>query len=395
MKKILSLKNLVRITAVLLIFALLPSCSETSLRKHDTPPVLNVVFMHVGSRGNDRLLNYPMYADSDIEKLMSIGVNEVCIAYGSDVVSYTPDGASEPVEIVTVDDVYNEITKEVVDGDNESGTKYLMSQTVYSEKLQKTNKDLYMEDQANAGLKLAERLVNANPDIKIWYSFPHIIVQALAGKYLEPWTQYYNYMKNSTPAEVWEKNIVGFYWLPEDVTDVYARFNTENDVDFDNAMVRLMKDCAELVHNDDKLTFWCPYYAPNTSTATTLGYIANRTDIFDYVILQPGHLFVENWKDNIDRTRNCAEQNTVLDMAGNVIGGEKISSTVIGPEIEMEGSLFTGNRSEEMKARYRDYYDAYHNMYGTWSTAFYCGERSSIMTPAVFDYLDEYLNTPA
>lgn len=88
--------------------------------------VLNVVSMHVGHRYNTRAAAHAYYTDNDLKRLMKIGVNEVCISYGSDVTSYT------------------------------------------------------------------------------WYSFPNILIQRLALRYIEPWTQYYNYMKSSTPSEVWE-----------------------------------------------------------------------------------------------------------------------------------------------------------------------------------------------
>lgn len=391
MKKHFSPSRFVRITALLLIIALLPSCGKNSLRKHDEPHTLNVVFMHVGSRYNNRITTYAAYSDDDLRRLAEIGVNEVCISYGSDVMAYTPEGADKPVAIVTTDDVYNGIDDTKIDCSNEL-TRYLLLQSVYAQKLESRNEHLYLEDFAKAALSLAERLVNINPDIKIWYSFPNILVQPLAEKYIEPYTLYYNNMKNSTPAEVWEKNIAGFYWTPEDIDNAMI-LNIKNRVDFDNPVVMAMKACGDLAHNDGKLFFWCPYY-DNAVDTTAIGYVANLTDIFDYVILQPNHLFRENWSFNIDLVKNCAEQNAVLDERGNIIGGKKKSSTIVGPEIEMEGELFDGENGEEMKARYMDYYNAYHSKYGTWSFAFYVGERDSIMSDQVFEYLKEFYANP-
>ena len=91
------------------------------------------------------------------------------------------------------------------------------------------------------------------------------------------------------------------YWVREDVpAKTYDVFNTQNLVDFDNKTVKAMKACTDAVHKDDKLTFWCPYYRPTADIGLPIGFIANQTDIFDYVILQPNHLFEDGLEDNIE-----------------------------------------------------------------------------------------------
>ncbi len=385
------MKITIRLAAVIMsMVLLLTSCGKNSLRPHDPLEPINIVFMHVGWWGSTST-EYSRFTDSDLKKLADIGVDEVCISFGAPIMTYIPQGETEPVEIVSQEDVLS-ITKDLVDTYDELGV--LSLHTAFSEKLKERDQGLVMNQFAEYALELAERLVEVNPDIELWYFFPEVLISTLAEKYIDPLLEYYDIMKNGTAPEVWEKNVQGFYWGTEDIPCApYSKFDTENEVDFNNAMVKAMKACSDKVHDDGKLTFWCPYYRSTSTidTATAIGYVANRTDIFDYVILQPNHLFADNLEYNLDLLRNAALQNAVLDHRGKVVGGEKISSTMIGPEMEMEANLFNGKDGEEMVARYKDYVNAYKDLRGEYSMAYYCGERNSMMSYNVFGFLKEFL----
>ena len=202
----------------------------------------------------------------------------------------------------------------------------------------------------------------------------------------------YPYLKNNTDPQIWENNIKGFYWLKEDVPEtMYNCFDIENLVDFNNAEVRAMKACNDAVHEDGKLTFWCPYYRSTNDTGKHIGFIANQTDIFDYVILQPNHVFTDGLDYNIDLIKEATLQNAVLNKSYVAWGGEKKSSTMVGAEMESQSNLYSGKDREKNLERYQAYVDAYQDFLGKYSIAMYYGERNSVMSETVFNQLKDFL----
>ena len=103
-------------------------------------------------------------------------------------------------------------------------------------------------------------------------------------------------------------------------------------------------------------------------------------------------MFDESLKENIDIIKNATISNAVLDDDGNPYGGEKKSNTMIGPEIEMQAENFNGAGSKAAKERYQAYVDAYKDMLGEYSMAFYCGSRPSQMDDTVIDFLSDFLS---
>lgn len=378
------------LTTAILLLTNLTSCKKNSLRPHDQPPVMKAVFLYVGYRYNATQTKYATYTDEDLQKLNEIGVSEVCINFGTPVAAYTPEGQSEPQLIVTKDDV-NNISPELI-GTDKTESDIAPIKTIYSERVDSLDKGLTLEAYADFALEFADRLLKVNPEIKIWYTFPDIAVPTLSQLYIEPFLQYYETMKKNTDEDVWDNNIQGFYWAREDIATItYDNFDTENLVDFDNEMVKAMKACADAVHDDGKLTFWCPYFRATAATGLPIGYVANQTDIFDYVILQPGYMFEETLESNVGLVKQATQQNAVLNGNGIMYSGEKTSDTVIGPEIEMQAENFNGNDGENAKKRYQAYVDNYKDMFNKYSMAFYCGSRPSQMDDQVIEYLEQFL----
>ncbi|HIZ16639.1 MAG TPA: hypothetical protein H9675_03600, partial [Firmicutes bacterium] len=101
--------------AGVMMVGMLTSCGENSLRPHDALEPIKPLFMHVGYVGSTTA-SYAKYTDSDLQKLTDIGVNEVCIAYGTAPVTYIPEGGTEPELLITKDDI-NAITPDMVGGD--------------------------------------------------------------------------------------------------------------------------------------------------------------------------------------------------------------------------------------------------------------------------------------
>ena len=390
------MKILSRVISLLMSAALLTgvltSCQANSLRPHEALDPIQPLFLHLGWRVNTTV-SYATYTDEDIRQLTDIGVKEVCIAYGTAPVTYIPEGETERQLIITKDDI-NAIPMDMVGATTEAELDSLKTQ--YRQTINSLDEDLLLNDYADMAIEFAERLVAVNPDIEIWYSFPDMYVVTLAELYIDPFLEYYNKLKAETPAEIWENNIKGFYWLKEDVpSTIYCNFNTDNLVDFDNPEVKAMKACNDVVHDDGKLTFWCPYYRSTDQTGQHIGFIANQTDIFDYVILQPNHLFSDGLEYNIDLIKESTLQNALLNKNYVVWGGEKKSSTMIGAEMESQSNMFGGSSGEENLQRYQDYVNAYQELLGEYSLAFYYGERNSVMSDRVFNQLKDFLDGTA
>lgn len=364
-----------------------PSCSHNSGKTEAIKPLL----LYVGYRNNSTASRYAEYTDDDLQKLFDIGVTEVCINFGNAPAAYIPDGETEPKQIVTEDDI-NNITLEMIGSTSSETLKTVKSD--YLKKIKGLDQKLLIEDYADFAIEFAERLVAINPKIEIWYTFPDIFIASLAELYIEPFLHYYDRLKSGTDRKIWKKNIKGMYWAREDVPVVmYDNLNTENLVDFDNATVKAMKACTDAAHEDGKLTFWCPYFRNNDNVARPIGYVANQTNIFDYVILQPGYMFDESLKGNIDIIKNATLKNSVFESDDMPYGGEKKSNTMIGPEIEMQAEDFNGSKGEAAVARYQAYVDNYKDMLGQYSMAFYCGSRPSQMDEKVIEFLSEFLKS--
>ena len=329
-------------TAVIVV-GVLTSCSKNSLRPHDALPAIKPLFMHVGYMNNTTLSKYMEYTDEDLQVLKDIGVTEVCIAFGSYPASYIPEGETEPRPLVTDEDI-DGITAEMVGASSQTDLDSLKA--LYKENLGGLDDGLTLNKYAEFAVELLRRLVAVNPDIEIWYAFPDIRIATLAELYIEPFLQYYEKLKSDTGTEIWEKNVKGMYWIKEGVsTKTYELFNTNNLEDFDNATVKAMKACCDVVHGDGKLTFWCPYYRPTVLNAQSIAY-----------------------------------------------GGEKKSSTMIGPEFEMDSKDFDGSRGAHNIEKYQDYVAAYGDMIGKYPVAIYCGERRSLMDDRSISFLKDLLN---
>ena len=71
-----------------------------------------------------------------------------------------------------------------------------------------------------------------------------------------------------------------------------------------------------------------------------IGYIANKTDIFDAVTIQPKIYFGDNTTDEIGFLKESLDKQAFVDPdTGEILGGTKTSSTNIGIEIELDLSL--------------------------------------------------------
>lgn len=136
--------------------------------------------------------------------------------------------------------------------------------------------------------------------------------------------------------------------------------------------VAMMQTVANYVHHTlKKKMLWIPYYGYGDTyndTINSIGCVANRTDIFDYVLLQPHYYFQES-RDilkNVEAIRESAHIGAVVSRKSDnntfsIIGGGKTSPTKIGVEMEID------KRHEQ--SGYATRYDVYAKCYNNQAVA--------------------------
>ena len=238
----------------------------------------------------------------------------------------------------------------------------------------------HMDDYIADAVSLGNRLVAINPNVKLWYSVPSAEgFHALTHLFVDSWKQAVDDIKAALGDTVWNNNVQGFYYCGEDiVTSGYTKFNVNNVAgDFDNPIVYAMHQVSDKVHAYGKNMLWIPYYHAASTSSTNLGYVANKTNIFDTVIMQPSYYFHEERESGLDIIHDSVAQQAVLNSSGAVIGGTKTSDTEIGFEMEIDERYFTDSAYRE---RYQAYVDSFAEFVGQYPTAYYASSPEVMLT---------------
>ena len=420
--------NFLLIIAILgtLVFVL-PSCGTepadpnesiwipgTSLRDPNTIPerhMPKMLFVHIGHwwHTGER---YPLFTDRDLEQIFEMGINEICISFGADPMSFRPYPEAELQLIISPEDLDEHVlyTNRFIEADNEFDATYIRNvfHNEFTTSVRHRDRRLNLNEMAEQAISFAHRLVDLNPDVKIWIMIPNAAFTPLANMYAEPFiNHFYNPIKEALYGEIWDNNVVGFYFGKEEIPTLYSGFNVENRVDFDNAVVYLMRRMSGQARADGKLFMWAPFtgvdgLAMGTPRAFRMGNVINHTDIFDYAVLQPNTLFYRV-DDNLEMVRRAMLENAFINANGVHMGGEKTSSTYIGVVVEFEGAEFRNGNPRQMhrmtgnESRFRgsQYITYYRDLMWQHPFAFYAGERNSIMMPAVFERLRPFWDETA
>ena len=407
------MKNFIRILALAMALVMIFSLTAcfgpaNSLRNpRDIPdrPNIHLVLLYVGYWGFSTQ-RYPEFTTRDIERMTEMGMDQFLLIHLVDVMGYRDDDG-ELQQIVTPEDIEN-MDIELTNASDEIGL--IGAQDTFMRALLDRNRrdpNTTLNSLADDAIELAWRILDVNPDAQLWFTFPNTVIAPLSHLYYEPFIEhYYNRIKDEFYGEVWDNNVAGFYFAKEEVPPYHLPFNTDNMAYFDNPVVKLMRDLSRVIHADDKFFLWIPFthqdgLAPGTERSRRLGYVANHTDIFDYVIIQPNHLFDRMVTQNLETIRQSALQNAVLNHNGDVIGGEKTSSTIVSLMVELEMKEFLGGNppqgfsAAEVRYRFQHYVDAYRDLVGEVSFAFYAGEQTSLMHPLVFERIRVFFDEDA
>ena len=164
-------------------------------------------------------------------------------------------------------------------------------------------------------------------------------------------------------------NIVGIYMNQE---SVYGTVNYSSLLT--NSEIKLMNDLSYRVHaNLGKKFLWIPYYGFGTNAATiikNIGYVANTTNIYDYVVIQPHYYFDSSVYSNLNGVYQSVQKQSVTYRDGVVVV-PKTSSTVIGVEMEINNAITYSPPDQSYLGRYNEYVSTFGGFLGSYPFAYY------------------------
>jgi len=376
--------------------------SNTEIVVDDSVPRVNgslpqALLLYVGP-------GQPKFTDKDIRKMLiddPINTKEFVITENGAQYNTYINSEGRLADIVTPEKI-NALTLDKIDSTGKLDLIKSDYLDFYKNAERKNSLD-YFSDEA---VDLALRLIKTDSSVKIYIAIPSVDFHALTDEYIEPVKE--KLMKgikeklDKVDPNYWKKNIEGFYFSTEGIPYYYSWFKPDKTIDFNNPIVKTMSSLSNEIHQVyNKKFIWIPYYGGsldmeeyyNKDPLVRIGYIANRTDIFDYVILQASYYFYSDSK-NIPFVEASVENNVVLDTEQGIIGGIKSSKTIIGPEMEIDKNIAPVSGKEgDTKAyqeRYQEYVKAFKETKPKYPVAFYAGSRDDIFNEAVYNAVKSF-----
>lgn len=346
---------------------------------------------------------YEEYRNSDITKLLTAS-NEFVINCINGPFNYDINGD----QIISSSTLNNMNTSYIFSGTNKN-TLISNYSSILARYASNASTNCNLKVLADAQVELAERIIDASSSATIWFSFPFISFYPCALEYEEPFTDYANYIKSQMSTSDWNRNVRGFYWATEEI-GWSATFTSSSANNFGNPHVMLMDAMSDLVKGSyGKEFLWMPYMETTAGVGldkndVRVGYVANRSTIFDYILLQPGYYFNGNDKlECLRRSTACATNNKVYFYSAsnsytnsNVVGGSKVSGAAdIGVVMEINDAIVYGDDSHPASFYNDTYYECtlkFNPIKSQVPIIFYAGARDSLMQTTVFNYIKNFLN---
>ncbi len=347
----------------------------------------------------------PPFTDEDLKKMLiddPVNTKEFFIVDNGAQYNTYMDSFGEILDIVTPTKI-DLLTKDKIDS-----TGILSSiKEDYKKFYNKINRSNSLDYFSNEVFDLALRLIKTDPGVKITIAIPGTEFHALSEEFIEP-------VKNilikgikerldKENPEYWKNNIRGYYFSTEGLPYYYTWFNPDKTIDFSNSIVKTMLSFSNEIHQVyNKEFIWIPYYGNslkskdyyNKDQAVRIGYIANRTNLFDYIIIQPSYYFKADQK-NIPFVQNSSKSNMVLDIYNDIVGGIKNSKTLVGAEMEIDARYNTigDNKYIGYQERYSEYVKAFSSLSKETPIAFYAGTRDEFFTEDVYEAVKSFFKT--
>lgn len=400
--RVIFVKKFIRVFSLLmaLLMVALPLCScsdstfkgNSSLRKkaveheHVAP-----LLLWVGLSGENGTQDRAVYGDELLQRLVDDGVSEYVMLTGYQPLYYNEideagNDISDPLPLFTEADI-DTLTKE--DLGVETDLDFTLKIEALKKQVPTGSSKSTINRQIEYEIELAKRIIAIEPDAKIWFSLPHVKVFECASFFVQHYMDIiYTKVKLAFTEEEFAKNVWGLYWATEDAG---GNWDQDDPVLFGNSLVKAEKYCSDILHKDGKTLMWIPY-TTDGSQIDRIGMIANTTDVFDYVYLQPGYLWHEYKEPFLDLIDKTCETGAVVNYSGTIYGGEKKSSTVVGVEIELDNKFLFKSTEDELD-RYLNGYVAHFEKYKDDKLfAVYCGDQRDVVQPEVYELLVKWWN---
>ncbi|MED1790305.1 DUF4855 domain-containing protein [Brevibacillus laterosporus] len=181
----------------------------------------------------------------------------------------------------------------------------------------------------------------------------------------------------------WNNYVEGFYFSTETVMPIQSKISSTTPTS--NSMVKLMNDISAYIRSTlDKKFLWCPYYGFGQyadNITYNLGVIANRTNIFDHIFIQPAYYFQAGnncTSDNLTAVYRSAKFNEVEDLRGNSIAGGRKSNATATIGVNMEANDNAVRPSTPESRRFQEYIDQYQDLVRGTPMVFYAGATDNL-----------------
>ena len=345
------------------------------------------LLLYTGPSSDNVYVDYPTYTNNDLDQLF-LATKEFVICTGNVCYNYDISGnqiiTSSLIEAITSADIQYANTLSNVKND-------------YHSMLNNIQYVCTLAANISNQIDLADKIIDRDSNAVIWFSFPHIPFEACAQHYTTPFTAMVNNIKSQIGTTRWNNNIRGFYWGTEQVNAYYTKFDASSvNYAFNNRHVKLMKDMSDLIHGYGKQFMWIPYLTTDTSTSPAYsiirtGYVANKTNIFNYVLVQPGYYSHAEKLAQLNLAKTCAQNNKLYNNSGGVTGGTKTSSTKIGVEMEIDSNI-TGTNWQGYNDRYYEYTLRFNPLKTNIPVCYYAGDKNSTMNSTVKGYITTFYN---
>ena len=384
MKKLLTMLLVGIMSSVLLV---------TPAAAYSSSEMPNALLLYVGTNSNHFWDPYPAFSNNDLDKILDAIQEFVIINSNATYNYYQKNGTTTQI-------VSNSSINAIQSSDIQFPNTLANIKEDYLGLLSSAGSypSVTLDKSVSAQVELAKQIISREPNATIWFSFPTVTFQACAQHYKEPFTYMFNQIKSQIGTTAWNKNVRGFYWGTEAVTSYYTKFDEGAPGNYyNNRMIQLMADIGNLVHNNNKQFMWIPYNTKDTETSSLYtfiraGYVANKTNIFDYVTIQPGYYQNSDMSNQLNYVKKSAQDNKFYNNSGGVVGGTKTSSTKIGAEMEIDSKIAGGSNWQGYNDRYYEYTVRFKPLRGSTPFTFYAGDRDSLMNSTVLYYVTDFLN---
>jgi len=277
----------------------------------------------------------------------------------------------------------------------------LSSETMRNEYLGYLSKPSYnmLEDYADSAMALAREILSYNANARIYFTLPGMRYKALAAYYEDAYRELIEYIRDEMGSTLWNKNVEGFYIGTEDAVEQwYINFNYNVQRDFEAQTMKVIKNLDNDYFCNIKNLIWIPFIGVDDASDTRLeriGYVADYSNLFDYVILQSGATFAEGKGKSVEESLDNAQlivdsslRNRMYNRNGKYITPSKPYDTVIGFELEYspEDNEWRAGSSQDA---YEECLDMIGDDKGQFPIVYYMGGPNEF--DAAFDEVKSYL----